>query len=92
MITDMVHACSNEKVAQAAISCIGDEFARRVLSSARRRGLGSGRFVAVVMRRFRRNAKGEAREALQRRMAIADQPLLTGLQQIVEAALIKDSG
>ncbi|MBI1867303.1 MAG: hypothetical protein HYS06_03255 [Methylocystis sp.] len=87
LIADMIHSCSNDKVAQAAVACIGGHFAERVRAAAHERGLNAGRFVASVMRDFALRANEETRAILQRKIAGADQPLLDGLRQVVEGAL-----
>ncbi len=87
LIADLIHSCSNEHVAQAAVACIGGHFAERVRYVAGKNGLNAGRFVAIVVRNFARRASNETREALCRKVAGADQPLLHGLRHVVEPAL-----
>jgi hypothetical protein len=87
LIADLIHSCSNEKVAQAAVACIGGHFADRVRRVAGRNGLNVGRFVAIVVRNFACRANDEARAALSTKVAGADQPLLNGLRHVVEPAL-----
>ncbi len=87
LIADLIHSCSNEKVAQAAVACIGGQFADRVRHVAGKNGLNAGRFVAIVVRNFARRANDETRKALFRKIAGADQPLLHGLRHVVEPAL-----
>jgi len=87
LIADMIHSCSNEKVASAALACIGGPFADRVAAVARKNGLNAGRFVAIIVRDFARRANDEAQAALRERIAGDDQPLLFALRHIVEPAL-----
>ena len=87
LIADMIHSCSNDKVAQAAVSCIGGQFCERAHAVARRNGLNVGRFVAIVVRHFALRANDETHAALRVKIAGADQPLLLGLRHIVEPAL-----
>lgn len=87
LVTDMIHSCSNDKVAQAAVSCIGGQFCERAHVVARRNGLNVGRFVSIVVRRFALCANGETYAALRDKIAGDDQPLLLGLRHIVEPAL-----
>lgn len=89
LIADMLHSCSNEEVALAAVACIGGVFADRVQAAARRNGLNAGRFVAVVVRDFGRRATDEAVAGLRERIAGADQPLLQGLRHILEPAVLE---
>lgn len=87
LITDLIHSCSNDKVAQAALNCIGGPFAERVRAAARENGVSEGRFVAVVVRDFALRSDDERREDLARKIAGSDQPILNGLRHLVEAAL-----
>jgi hypothetical protein len=87
LVTDLIHSCSNDKVAQAATFCIGGSFAERVRAAAQESGVSEGRFVAVIMRDFALRANDETRAELARQVAGCDQPLLLGLRQVVEAAL-----
>ncbi|HEY8261633.1 MAG TPA: hypothetical protein VIG55_10515 [Methylosinus sp.] len=87
LVTDLIHSCSNDKVAQAATCCIGGAFAERVRVAARQSGVSEGRFVAVIVRDFALRADDETRARLARDMANCDQPILDGLRQVVEAAL-----
>ena len=43
VIADMIHSCSNANVAEAAVCCIGGEFAERVHAAARKNGVNAGR-------------------------------------------------
>jgi hypothetical protein len=87
LVADLIHSCSNEKVAQAALMCIGDRFAERVRVAAKEKGMNVGRFVAVVVRDFARRADENVREALRERITGDDQPLLKGLRAVLEPAL-----
>ena len=91
VIADMIHSCSNANVAEAAVYCIGGEFAERVHAAARKNGVNSGRFVSIVMRDFARRASRETLAGLNRKIAGADQPLLRGLVHVVEPALEEDA-
>lgn len=87
LVTDLIHSCSNEMVAQAALMSIGGRFAERVRIAAQEKGLSVGRFVAAVVRDFARKADENVREALRERIIGDDQPLLTGLRALIEPAL-----
>jgi hypothetical protein len=87
LVTDLIHSCSNDKVAQAATVCIGGAFAERVRAAARENGVSEGRFVAVIMRDFALRANDETRAELAREVSGCDQPILHGLRHVVEAAL-----
>lgn len=87
LVADLIHSCSNEMVAQAALSCIGGRFAERVRVAAHQKGMSVGRFVAAVVRDFARRADDGVREALRERITGDDQPLLMGLRAVLEPAL-----
>ena len=87
LVTDLIHSCSNEKVAQAALMCIGGRFAERVRVAAQEKGMNVGRFVACVVREYARRADDGARDALRERITGDDQPLLMGLRAMLESAL-----
>lgn len=87
LIADLIHSCSNEKVAQAALSCIGGRFADSVRAAAREKGMDVGRFVVIVVRDFARRADAAAQEALREKISGDDQPLLKGLRAVLEPAL-----
>jgi hypothetical protein len=87
LVADLIHSCSNETVAQAALSCIGGRFAERVRVAAQEKGMNVGRFVSVVVRDFARRADEGVREALRERITGDDQPLLSGLRAVLECAL-----
>ncbi|PPD45615.1 MAG: hypothetical protein CTY15_03750 [Methylocystis sp.] len=87
LVTDLIHSCSNEKVAQAALMCIGGLFAERVRAAAEEKGVSVGRFVVAAVHDFARRADDGVREALRERVSRADQPLLKGLRAVLETAL-----
>lgn len=87
LIADLIHSCSNDKVAQAALACIGGRFADRVRAAAHEKGMNAGRFVAVVVRTFACRADEDAHRALLQKIAGDDQPLLRGLREMLEPAL-----
>lgn len=87
LIADLIHSCSNEKVAQAALNCIGGRFAERVHVCAREKGMSSGAFVAAVIYRFAHRSDPVSREALREKISGYDQPILEGLRTLLESAL-----
>jgi len=87
LIADMIHSCSNDKVAQAAVASIGGRFAERVHDAAARSGVNAGRFVSLVVRNFARRADEQTLTVLSGQMAGSDQPLLRGLVRVVEQSL-----
>lgn len=86
-IDEIVHTCSNEKVAQAALASLGFAFATRVRSEAEGHGVSAGAFVARLVREFGNAADDSERRAVQGTMDRADQPILVGLRAILAARL-----
>lgn len=87
LVSDLIHSCSNEMVAQAALMSIGGRFAERVRIAAQEKGVSVGRFVVAVVRDFAGQADESVKEALRERIIGDDQPLLTGLRALIESAL-----
>jgi hypothetical protein len=87
LVSDLIHSCSNEMVAQAALMSIGGRFAERVRIAAQEKGVSVGRFVAAVVRDFAHRADDAVREALRERITGDDQPLLMGLRAVIEPVL-----
>ncbi len=84
LIAEVVHSCSHEKVAQAAVASIGSEFARKVKATANVYGMSPGAFTARTVIQFDRTSGGEEKQALRRIMQGTDQPILTALEHILK--------
>ena len=95
-IDEIVHTCSNENVAHAAVASIGISFIARVRLRADMYGIGVGAFAARAVRSFAEEAPVNERREIMRAMFRADQPILRGLQAILERELddssVLDSG
>lgn len=87
MLDEIVHTCSHEKVAHAAVASLGFVFLSRVKRAADQRGVSVGIFAASVVREFGEEAPAHERCAVDRAMDKADQPILCGLQTILERQL-----
>ncbi len=90
-IDEIVHTCSNEKVAQAAVASLGFAFASRVKTAADIHGVTIGAFTAKIVREFGDEAHAQERRAVDRAMHRSDQPILRGLQVILERELEEPS-
>lgn len=86
-IDEIVHTCSNEKVAQAALASLGFAFATRVRNEAEGHGVSAGAFVSRLVREFGHAADNCERHAVQKSMERADQPILVGLRAILHSRL-----
>ncbi|HEY1736483.1 MAG TPA: hypothetical protein VGG12_07555 [Methylovirgula sp.] len=86
-IDEIVHTCSHEKVAQAALESLGFAFAMHVRNAAEGHGVSAGAFVARVVHEFGNGADTCERRALEKTMERADQPILVGLRAILHARL-----
>ncbi len=87
LIDEIVHTCSNEHVAKAAVTSLGSAFASRVKSAADLHGVSIGAFTARVVREFGEDTAPLERRAIDRAIHKADQPILRGLQIILEKQL-----
>ena len=87
LIADILHSCSNERVAEAAVDSIGGDFAHRVRLLAARCDMPVGLLVGRLVRRF----AADAHERDWRQVTLAifgdDQPVLAGLRAVVEAMM-----
>jgi hypothetical protein len=86
-IEEIVHTCSNEQVAQAAVASLGFAFATRVWTQAEGQGVTMGAFAARVVHEFGKSADAGERRAVHSVMDKADQPILVGLRFILEGRL-----
>ena len=88
LVSDILHSCGNERVAEAAVNSIGGEFADRLRALASRcehhgrRPRGPAR--SPLCRRRRPNATGASSPAA---MDGKDLPVLCGLRAIVDAMM-----
>ena len=83
LIAEIIHTCSHEKVAQAAVASLGSDFAGKVGATAGTYGLSIGAFTARTVREFETNVGEREKQALRAIMARTDQPILIGLQHIL---------
>lgn len=86
-IDEIVHSCSNEKVAQAALASLGLAFATRVRGEAEYHGVSAGAYVARLVSEFDSAADAGERRCIDKAMERADQPILAGLRLIIESRL-----
>lgn len=84
---EIVHACSNAHVVQAAVSSIGGPFAIRVTSEARRNKLDCGPFAARLVRDFERTADARAWDEATAATRGVDLPVLSCLRFILDRTL-----
>jgi hypothetical protein len=83
LIAEIIHTCSNEKVAQAAVASIGSDFAFKVKSRASEKGMSIGAFTARTVLQFDRSVGEKEKQAVRAAMRGSDQPILSGLQHIL---------
>jgi hypothetical protein len=86
-IDEIVHTCSNEKVAQAALASLGLAFATRVRGEADCQGISAGAYVARLVSEFDNAADASERRCIHKAMERADQPILAGLRLMIESRL-----
>ncbi len=87
LCAELVRTCTHEKVAEAAVLSIGNEFRDRVSLLARVSAQTPGAYVAELVRRFSEDAAESDWEALALAIAGRDMPILHGLRWIVESAI-----
>src|SRR3984893_13661302 len=85
MIAEIIHTCSHEKVAQAAVASMGSGFAGKVGVIAGANGLSIGAFTARAVREFEKIGGKQENHARRQPMNGSDQPILAGLQLILRA-------
>ncbi|QBR72217.1 hypothetical protein CU048_14100 [Beijerinckiaceae bacterium] len=83
LIAEIIHTCSNEEVAHAAVASMGADFASKVGATAGNYGLSIGAFTARAVLHFEKIGGEQEKEALRAAMNGADQPILSGLQHIL---------
>ena len=87
LMADILHSCTDEGIAAAAVASIGGPFAAAVRAEAERAGLTVGAFTASLVSGFARHASERDWRELSLAMAGADHPVLAGLQGMTERAL-----
>jgi hypothetical protein len=90
-LREVIHTCSNDKVAEAALISLGGAFAKIVAVAAARRGFPQGRFVAELTREFERHAGTCVWARAEQAMRGADQPVLVGLYVILAHGLLEEN-
>ena len=83
----LIHTCSNEHVARAAVRSLGGELAARVAREADRCGKSVGAYVADILRDFERSSDLTVWGQAERSSRDADQPLLAALYFVLDHTL-----
>ncbi len=89
-VRDVVHSCSHDHVAEAAVGSIGGRFAIDVRSSAAAQGLSVGQFASQRVRQFTLQASERDWRIVQSRMQGADLALLAGLEALMGQMMSRD--
>lgn len=84
LVSDLLHSCTNDRVAAAAVSSIGGAFASHVQSRADDHGMTIGVYAARLVRDFAIGATERDWRDLVNGVRGADHPVLAGLQLIVD--------
>lgn len=87
LVAEIIHTCSHEKVAQAAVASMGAGFAGKVGATAGANGLSIGAFTARAVLEFERRVGEQEKQALLAVMDGTDQPILAGLRHILRPAI-----
>ena len=89
LVADILHSCTDEGIAGAAVASIGGDFAARLRSEAARSGLSVGALTSSLVVRFARDANERDWRDLALATAGVDQPVLSGLRAIAERMLAR---
>jgi len=84
---DVVHACSNASVAQAAVFSIGGAFVTHFASEANRNRLGCGSYAARLVRDFARTAEADDWSRANEAARGVELPVLSCLRFILDQGL-----
>lgn len=84
LVSDLLHSCTNDRVAAAAVSSIGGAFASDVQARADDHGMTTGAYAARLVREFAIGATERDWRDLVLAVRGADHPVLAGLQLIVD--------
>lgn len=84
LVSDLLHSCTNDRVAAAAVFSIGGAFASHVQAGADEHGLTMGAYAARMVREFALGASERDWRDLVVACRGADHPVLAGLQLIVD--------
>lgn len=87
LIAELIHSCSHERVAYAALQSIGADFHRKVDAAARRSGQTGAAFAAARVSEFARKADVGQWSGIANAMSGKDMPVLSGLRYILEPHL-----
>jgi len=94
ILEEIIHTCSNPRVAAAALASIGvavsGDFLRLFSAEASRRGLPREVYAARMVIAFGESADEQERARVRRALWGADLPLLSGLQFILDRGLRAD--
>ncbi len=83
LVSDLLHSCANEGVAEAAVASIGGALAARLRAEAGERGMSVGALVSSLVRAFAREASERDWRHLATAVRGQDLPVLSGLDVIV---------
>ena len=89
LVADILHSCTHEHVAAAAVASIGGDFAAAMRSEAERSGLSVGALTASLVSAFTTAATERDWRQLTEAMAGEDHALLCGLRTVAERMLRK---
>ena len=89
LIADLIHSCTNEGVALAALTSLGREFHERVLLFALKNNILPEIFIIAVIKKFELTASDDDKALLHQKIIGSDQPLLTALRLLIVEALEK---
>jgi hypothetical protein len=87
LIAELIHSCSHERVAHAALLSIGADFHRKVNALARISGQTGAAFAVARVSEFALKADVAQWSGIASAMSGKDMPVLSGLRYILEPHL-----
>ena len=88
LIKEIIRTCSNAQIANAALACIGGEFAENFAAEAARKNLSPGLLASLMVQAFSESASGDHWAELSSAARGSDHPILSGLQHILSRSVI----
>ncbi len=88
---EIIRSCLDERVATAAIACIGPSFRAEFEKVAMARNLSIGAYAAMLVEQFSRHADERDRQAVKVATHGAQEPVLAGLHRMLMIMLALDA-
>ena len=91
VLKEIVKTCSNAEFTNAALASIGGRCAEHIAAEASRSNLTPGMLTSLIVREFSDNASLDQKADVDAAAFGTEQPVLSGLRQILIQSAIEDS-